>query len=555
MILLVLLFCFLPTLSFSQTTLPEEYRLLSEYIKTGDENIGRYLLEKYPNAVFSEDLKLMLSESAYNRGNLDDAKDYLKNINADRLKPDLLDRYAQLWKELSLDKKSALLSYPVLFRDFIGSVELTDSQALQVADKLIKKRYYKDVINVLSGVKDSRACYYLGVSYAHVGNESMAEEVLSSCQDERSYKELALIYLRQNREDSLKEILLKVKETYIRDNILLIAGRHYLQRGDYEKAKEFLSLMTDSYDRFFYLGLLSFMRGEYENSLHYFIRAYYFARDTAEVSKACFWAYRSYAVRGKEDLGLKYLVMASKGEGFYSAIAKIMSGEPLISKGVRRVFSEVDTPVQADIIKAIRSAGFYYYSRLEAFKRLKDLSPSDIIAISQFDPFLSIKLAIRKYGSTSDVYKYVAFPLPYKQYVYRASESYGIAPELIWAVMRQESLFDPSAVSVSGAKGLMQIIDTTAKWLYKRVGIEPKNIFDPETNILLGTAYLRHLYDMWDGNLVKVLASYNAGPNRVKSWTDYKDPYLFIENIPFKETRDYVMRVIYYYYIYQELLK
>jgi len=139
MILLVLLFYFLPTLSFSQTTLPEEYRLLSEYIKTGDENIGRYLLEKYPNAVFSEDLKLMLSESAYNRGNLDDAKDYLKSINADRLKPDLLDRYAQLWKELSLDKKSALLSYPVLFRDFIGSVELTDSQALQVADKLIKK--------------------------------------------------------------------------------------------------------------------------------------------------------------------------------------------------------------------------------------------------------------------------------------------------------------------------------------------------------------------------------------------------------------------------------
>lgn len=260
-------------------------------------------------------------------------------------------------------------------------------------------------------------------------------------------------------------------------------------------------------------------------------------------------------MRGKEDLGLKYLVMASKGEGFYSAIAKIMSGEPLISKGVRRVFSEVDTPVQADIIKAIRSAGFYYYSRLEAFKRLKDLSPSDIIAISQFDPFLSIKLAIRKYGSTSDVYKYVAFPLPYKKYVYRASESYRIAPELIWAVMRQESLFDPSAVSVSGAKGLMQIIDTTAKWLYKRVGIEPKNIFDPETNILLGTAYLRHLYDMWDGNLVKVLASYNAGPNRVKSWTDYKDPYLFIENIPFKETRDYVMKVIYYYYIYQELLK
>lgn len=555
MTLLILIFCFLPALSFSQLKLPEEYRLLSEYIRTRDESIGRYLLGKYPDAVFSEDLKLMLSESAYNRGDLGTAKDYLKSIDADRLKPDFLDKYVQLWKDLSLDKKSALLSYPVLFRDFIGNVELTDSQALQVADKLIRKRHYKDVINVLSGVKDGRACYYLGVSYAHVGDENRAEEVLSSCQDERSYERLALIYLKQNREHSLKEILPKVRETYIRDKILLIAGRHYRKRGDYEKAKEFFSLMTDSYDSFFNLGLLNFMQGDYENSLRYFIRAYYFARNAVEVSKACFWAYRSYAVRGKEDLGLKYLVMASKGEGFYSVIAKVMSREPLISKGVKRVFSEGDTPVQAEIIKAIREAGFYHYSRLEAFKRLGDLSPSDIMAISKFDPFLSIRLAVRKYGNASEVYKYVAFPLPYKQYVYRASESYGIAPELIWAVMRQESLFDPFAVSVSGAKGLMQIIDPTAKWLYKQVGIELKSIFDPETNILLGSAYLRHLYDMWDGSLVKVLASYNAGPNRVKSWTDYTDPYLFIESIPFKETRDYVMKVLYNYYVYAELLK
>ncbi|MGC8852745.1 MAG: lytic transglycosylase domain-containing protein, partial [Hydrogenobacter sp.] len=111
------------------------------------------------------------------------------------------------------------------------------------------------------------------------------------------------------------------------------------------------------------------------------------------------------------------------------------------------------------------------------------------------------------------------------------------------------------AVSVSGAKGLMQIIDSTAKWLYKHTGIEPKSIFDPETNIMLGTAYLRHLYDTWNGDLVKVLASYNAGPHRVKSWTDYSDPYLFIENIPFKETREYVTRVLYNYYVYAELLK
>ncbi|MCS7284908.1 MAG: lytic transglycosylase domain-containing protein, partial [Hydrogenobacter thermophilus] len=111
------------------------------------------------------------------------------------------------------------------------------------------------------------------------------------------------------------------------------------------------------------------------------------------------------------------------------------------------------------------------------------------------------------------------------------------------------------AVSRSGAKGLMQLIENTARWMSQKAGVPLQDVFSPETNILLGSAYLRYLYDMWEGDLIKVLASYNAGENRVKYWSMQDDPYVFIETIPFKETREYVKRVLYNYYIYSELLK
>ncbi len=116
--------------------------------------------------------------------------------------------------------------------------------------------------------------------------------------------------------------------------------------------------------------------------------------------------------------------------------------------------------------------------------------------------------------------------------------------------MRQESLFDVQATSVANARGLMQLIDSTARWVAQREGITLTDIYDPDTNIRLGTAYLRYLMDLWNGDMVRVIASYNAGENRVKSFIQHSDPYVFIETIPLSETRNYVKRVLYNYYIY-----
>lgn len=111
----------------------------------------------------------------------------------------------------------------------------------------------------------------------------------------------------------------------------------------------------------------------------------------------------------------------------------------------------------------------------------------------------------------------------------RAADKYGLQPGLIRAVITQESAGRPDAVSPKGAKGLMQLIDSTAA----EMGV--RDSFDPEENVLGGSKYLRKLLDRWNGNLEKALAGYNAGPAAVEKYGGIP---------PFRETQNYVARVL-----------
>lgn len=148
------------------------------------------------------------------------------------------------------------------------------------------------------------------------------------------------------------------------------------------------------------------------------------------------------------------------------------------------------------------------------------------------------------------------FPLAYQDIVNDAAEKTDIDPHLLFAIARQESAFEPSARSPAGAMGLMQLMPATARQTAKRSGIRFKqyDLLKPDRNITLGSRYLDQLLDEFDGNRILAAAAYNAGPHRVKKWLSHKSeklPYdIWIETIPFKETRGYVQNVLAFSVIY-----
>lgn len=151
----------------------------------------------------------------------------------------------------------------------------------------------------------------------------------------------------------------------------------------------------------------------------------------------------------------------------------------------------------------------------------------------------------------------VRFPLAYQDEITRLANATQLEPTFIYAIARQESAFDAAARSPVGATGLMQLMPKTAAFMAKKSGIEHRGAADllqPEHNMRLGSEYLSHLMQTFNGNRILAAAAYNAGPHRVSRWLSEegkeKPVDVWIETIPFKETRHYVQNVLCFSVIY-----
>lgn len=152
----------------------------------------------------------------------------------------------------------------------------------------------------------------------------------------------------------------------------------------------------------------------------------------------------------------------------------------------------------------------------------------------------------------------LSYPVAYYGDVVRESERHGVHPFSVWALMRQESLYDPVAVSRVGALGLMQIMPATLTRITNEAGIPPmskEGLFRPETNIALGTRFFAERLEEFEGRMLPTLAGYNAGEGKAREWLDRADgddQEIFIECIGFPETYDYVRRILWLNWVYED---
>ena len=149
-----------------------------------------------------------------------------------------------------------------------------------------------------------------------------------------------------------------------------------------------------------------------------------------------------------------------------------------------------------------------------------------------------------------------AWPAPYDAELQKATRSGQPSRELVYSIMREESGYRPDVISVSGARGLLQLMPDTATRVARDVelaGFDPKDLFQPAVNIELGSAYLGQLLARFDGNAAAAIGSYNAGPEAVARWQPGggTPEDVWIEQIPYDQTRGYVKRVLRSLHVYR----
>lgn len=173
---------------------------------------------------------------------------------------------------------------------------------------------------------------------------------------------------------------------------------------------------------------------------------------------------------------------------------------------------------------------------------------------------LIIFLILFKVVRIQDELMKLIYKTTYNEYVTKYSEEYDVDKYLVFALIKAESNFKVEATSSKSAKGIMQLMNETAEEVAQNIGIEynENTLYDVEKNIMLGTKYLSELLRRYDNNYLIAVAAYNAGIGNVEKWITngtIKPDGSDVENIPYKETNNYVRKIARDYEIYKSLYK
>lgn len=286
-------------------------------------------------------------------------------------------------------------------------------------------------------------------------------------------------------------------------------------------------------------------------------------QDLADKESWSYWLARSLEKTGAEDDAQRFFEKVAKERHYYGFLAATLIGQAPNLANDPLIFDDKELQAIADNAAAQRALEFRQLGRYAEARR----------EWNYFNRKLERrgKLAAAKWANQNDWFDRAIFTLAEQQYWDDVNLRFPLAyndtmafhanrnklePSLIFAIARRESSFMTDAYSPAGAYGLMQMLPSTAKFIAKKK-ISRNKLFDSNTNVRYGSDYLKYLLERVEGNEIVAAAAYNAGITRVRRWIKVDKPLpadIWIETIPFHETREYVKSVMAYRQIYSQIL-
>ena len=350
-------------------------------------------------------------------------------------------------------------------------------------------------------------------------------------------------------------------------SILIALASDKRRDGDFKSALNIYQTVIDRYpsekeDALWGMGWIYLRSGEYKKASGIFSGLY----GTYGDSKYLYWKARSLQKDGRDASGF-YRMLIGKEREFYSIMTYAMNREAVgenwkFIKSVTPSKSMPAAPRKMDRIEALIELGLSKEALSELIYVSQNMdSVEDIPYLcSKFEELGNYRYSVRlaaKAPYTEELQSYL-YPRVHWDILKRRSAQYDIDPLLVLSVIREESRFDAEARSAAGALGLMQLMPATAHRFESAVKVTLKNphdIFEAENNIRIGTYYLSHLIKEF-GNYAYAVAAYNAGEDLVRQWLkkgQYESADLFIEDIPYSETRNYVKKVLTSFFEYKRM--
>ena len=487
---------------------------------------------------------------------------------------------------------------------------------LQRADLLLKaKRYadaardYRALVDATSGDQRSDVLANLAVALVKSGNTPEAKTWLDQIPPnaagevigQKLFSDLE-IARNSNDDDRVNRNLAELRErapksSWLQEG-LFIAGNMYMLRRDYDHA---IDSYREIHQRFpdgprgsyahWRAAWLDLRQGRTDAALRQFREQIELYPTGSEVTPAMYWEGRLLEEKGDPAAARAwYSKLSERYRNYYYSIlarerlktigAQTASEEPLFAK--IRAIPEPDpdqleiTPPPDDLrmekskllenaglidfaikeLQAVPGAGSGNWASLQVARVYTDNNQPH--RALQYLKRVIPSYSAQEIGTLPTAYWKVLFPRPFWPELQRFAAENNLDPYLVAALIRQESEFNPGAVSYANAYGLMQLLPVTGRTMAKSVGLKHYNnaqLLTPTTNIELGTRYFRDMTNKL-GQVEYALAAYNAGSDRVEDWRDnghFRDMPEFVESIPFVQTRDYVQSIVRNAAIYRRL--